>query len=96
MNKKEKKKVKNQTSSKISNSEPLDINGNPIDPKRKYLGKKFKIPIASPDCSLYKEHSTIILFGRKLEQKPKQTPRSKFEEFISRAPISFDNEQVVV
>ena len=95
MNKKEKKKTKKQTSSKINNSEPLDINGNPIDPKRKYLGKKFKIPFASPDCSLYKEYSTIILFGRKLEQKPKQTPRSKFEDFISRAPISFDNEEEV-
>ena len=95
VNKKEKKRAKNQTSSKISNSEPLDINGNPIDPKRKYLGKKIKIPIASPDCSLYKEHSTIILFGRKLEQMPKQTPRSKFEEFLSRAPISFDNEEEV-
>ena len=95
MNKKEKKKTKKQTSSKISNSEPLDINGNPIGPKRKYLGKKFKIPIASPDCSLYKEHSTIILFGRKLRKKTKQTPRSKFEEFLSRAPISFDNEEEV-
>tara|TARA_S200000501_G_C20289550_1_gene510851 strand:- start:205 stop:492 length:288 start_codon:yes stop_codon:yes gene_type:complete len=95
VNKKEKKKIKKQPSSKTSNSEPLDINGNPIDPKRKYLGKKFKIPIASPDCSLYKEHSTIILFGRKWEQKPKQTPSSKFEEFLSRAPISFDNEEEV-
>ena len=95
MNKKEKKKTKKQTSSKISNSEPLDINGNPIDPKRKYLGKKFKIPIASPDCSLYKEFSTIILFGRKLEQKPKKTRRKKFEDFLSRAPISFDNEEGV-
>jgi len=89
------KKAKKQTSIKISNGEPLDINGNPIDPKRKYLGKKIKIPIASPDCSLYKEHSTIILFGRKLEQMPKQTPRSKYEEFLSRAPISFDNEEEV-
>ena len=95
MNKNEKNKTKKQTSSKINNSEPLDINGNPIDPKRKYLGKKFKIPFASPDCSLYKEHSTIILFGRKLGKKPKQTPRSKFEEFLSRAPISFDNEEEV-
>ena len=95
MNKKEKKRAKNQTSSKISNSEPLDINGNPIDPKRKYLGKKFKIPIASPDCLLYKEHSTIILFGRKLEQMPKQKLRSKFEEFLRKAPISFKNGEEV-
>ena len=89
------KKEKKRATSKISNSEPLDINGNPINPKRKYLGKKFKIPIASPDCSLYKEFSTIILFGRKLEQKPKKTRRKKFEDFLSRAPISFDNEEGV-
>ncbi|MDA9946936.1 hypothetical protein OAV77_00905 [Candidatus Marinimicrobia bacterium] len=95
MNKKEQKKTKKQTSSKISNSEPLDINGNPIAPKRKYLGKKIKIPIAGPDCSLYKEQSTIILFGSKRQQKPKQTPKSKFEEFLSRAPISFDKEEEV-
>ena len=95
MNSKEQKKPKKQTSGKINNRQSLDINGNPIDPKVKYLGKKIKIPIASPDCSLYKNHSTIILFGRKLEQKSKQTRRSKFEEFLSRAPISFDNQEEV-
>ena len=95
MNKKEQKKTKKQTSIKISNREPLDINGSLIDPKRKYLGKKIKIPIAGPDCSLYKNNATIILFGRKLSQEPKQTPKSKFEEFLSRAPISFNNEEEV-
>ena len=72
-----------------------NINGNPIYTKSKYLGKKIKIPIAGPDCSLYKNNSTIILFGRKLSQEPKQTAKSKFEEFLSRAPISFDNEDEV-
>ena len=95
MNKKEQKKTAKQTTSKVSSNEPLDINGNPIYPKRKYLGKKIKIPIAGPDCSLYKNNSTIILFGRKLSQEPKQTAKSKFEEFLSRAPISFDNEEEV-
>ena len=95
MNKKEQKKTKKQTSIKISNSEPMDINGNPIDPKRKYLGKKTKVPFLSADSEFYKNNATIILFGRKREQKPKQTPSSKFEEFLSRAPISFDNEEEV-
>ena len=95
MNKKEHKKTVKQTTSKVSSNEPLDINGNPIDPNRKYLGKKIKIPIAGPDCSLYKNNSTIILFGRKLSQEPKQTPKNKFEEFLSRAPISFDNDEEV-
>jgi hypothetical protein len=95
MNKKEQKKTVKQTTSKVSSSESLDINGNSIDPKTKYLGKKIKIPIAGPDCSLYKKDSTIILFGREQSQEPKQTPKSKFEEFLSRAPISFDNEEEV-
>ena len=95
MNKKEQKKTKNQTSIKISNSEPMDINGNPIDPKRKYLGKKTKVPFLSADSEFYKNNATIILFGRKLSQEPKQTAKSKFEEFLSRAPISFDDEEKV-
>ena len=95
MNKKEQKKTKKQTSSKISNSEPLDINGNPIDPKRKYLGKKTKVPFLSADSDFYKNNSTIILFGGRGKQEHKQTPKSKFEEFLSRAPISFNDEEEV-
>ena len=49
-----------------------------------------KIRFLSPDSSIYKNDSTIILFGRRLSQ-PNNDPKSKFEEFISRAPISFDN-----
>ena len=49
-----------------------------------------KIRFLSPDSSIYKNDSTIILFGRRLSQA-NNDPKSKFEEFISRAPISFDN-----
>ena len=86
---------KNRLSEKTKKNNPLDCNGNPIDPKRKYIGNKFKIPMVSPDCSIYKNNSTIILFGGNGQQKPEQTPKSKFEEFLSGAPISFDqNEEV--
>ena len=49
-----------------------------------------KIRFLSPDSSIYKNDSTIILFGRRHSQ-PNNDPKSKFEEFIRRAPISFDN-----
>ena len=49
-----------------------------------------RIRFLSPDSSIYKNDSTIILFGRRHSQ-PNNDPKSKFEEFISRAPISFDN-----
>tara|TARA_B100000965_G_C19056246_1_gene525862 strand:- start:224 stop:508 length:285 start_codon:yes stop_codon:yes gene_type:complete len=93
--KKREKKTKDLILDNGNKDQPLDINGNPIDPKRKYLGKKIKIPFASADCSIYKNSSTIILFGGKQKQKPEQAPKSKFEEFLSRAPISFDNEEEV-
>ena len=51
-------------------------------------GKRIKF--VSPNCSIYKNDSTIILFGRRHSQ-PNNDPKSKFEEFISRASISFDN-----
>jgi len=95
MKKKEQKKTVKQTISKVSSKEPLDINGNPIDPKRKYLGKKTKVPFLSADSDFYKNNSTIILFGGRGKQEPKQTPKSKFEEFLSRAPISFNDEEEV-
>ena len=53
-----------------------------------------KIRFISPDSSIYKNNSTIILFGRR-RNKPEEKPKSKFEEFISRAPISFNNEEEV-
>ena len=68
--------------------EELDINGNPIDPKRKYIGNKVKIPMASPNSSIYKTSSTIILRGKPVTEKQKK--KAKFLEFLSRAPISFD------
>ena len=49
-----------------------------------------KIRFLSPESSIYKNDSTIILFGRRHSQ-PNNEPKSKFEEFISRAPISFGN-----
>ena len=38
MKKKEQKKTVKQTTSKVSSKEPLDINGNPIDPKNWLYG----------------------------------------------------------
>tara|TARA_B110000091_G_C13677142_1_gene416256 strand:+ start:516 stop:800 length:285 start_codon:yes stop_codon:yes gene_type:complete len=94
MNKKIKKTI-DPILDKDKSNEPLDCNGNPIDPKRKYIGNKFKVPMFSPNSSFYKNNSTIILFGGNGQQKPEQTPKSKFEDFLSRAPISFDqNEEV--
>ena len=51
-----------------------------------------KIRFASPDSSVYKNNSTIILFGSRWK-KSEVSPKSKFEEFLSRAPISFENEE---
>ena len=49
-----------------------------------------RIKFISPNSSIYKNESTIILFGRRHSQ-PNNNPKSEFEEFISRDPISFDN-----
>ncbi len=49
-------------------------------------GKRIKF--VSPNCSLYKNDSTIILFGAQ-RIKPENKSKNKFEEFLSRAPISF-------
>ena len=81
-------KDKKQSSNKNKDKEELDINGNPIDPKRKYIGNKVKIPMASPNSSIYKTSSTIILRGKPITEKQKK--EAKFLEFLSRAPISFD------
>ena len=83
MSKKEK-----QFFNKKKNKVELDINGNPIDPKRKYIGNKVKIPMASPNSSIYKTSSTIILRGEPITEKQKK--EAKFLDFLSRAPISFD------
>ena len=81
-------KKKKQLPYKNNDGEELDINGNQIDPKRKYIGNKVKIPMASPNSSIYKTSSTIILRGKPLTEKQKK--EAKFLEFLSRAPISFD------
>ena len=57
-------KDKKQTPYNYNNKEELDINGNPIDPNRKYIRNKVKIPMASPNSSMYKISSTIILRGK--------------------------------
>ena len=38
-------KEKEQLPNKSDDKEKLDINGNPIDPKKKYIGNKVKIPM---------------------------------------------------
>ena len=81
-------KKKKQLPYKNNDGEELDINGNQIDPKRKYIGNKVKIPMASPNSSIYKTSSTIILRGKPITEKQKR--EAKFLEILSRAPISFD------
>ena len=71
------------------NKETLDINGNPIDPNRKYIGNKVKIPMASPNHPVYKTSATIILRGKPITTQDKK--EAKFLGFLSKAPISFDN-----
>ena len=61
------------------------------DSNRKYLvvnGKK--IPFASPNASIYQNSATIILRGKPITEKQKK--EAKFLEFLSRAPISFNED----
>ena len=80
---------KKQSPNNKNDKEELDINGNPIDPNKKYIGNKVKIPMASPDHPVYKTSATIILRGKPITEKQKK--EAKFLEFLSRAPISFDD-----
>ena len=50
---------KKELSQKDIKNEELDVNGNPIDPNREYIGNKIKIPMASPNSSIYKTPSII-------------------------------------
>ena len=84
-------KDKKQLSNMNKDKEELDINGNPIDPKRKYIGNKVKIPMASPNSSIYKTSSTIILRGKPITEKQKK--EAKFFEFLSSEPISFNSSE---
>ena len=79
---------KKQSLNKKNDKEELDINGNPIDPNKKYIGNKVKIPMASPNHPVYKTSATIILRGKPITEKQKK--EAKFLEFLSRAPISFN------
>ena len=81
-------KEKKQTPNKDNNKEELDINGNPIAPNRKYIGNEVKIPMASPNSSIYKTSSTIILRGKPITEE--RNKKAKLLEFLSRAPISFE------
>ena len=84
-------KDKKQLPYKNDDEEELDWNGDPIDPKREYIGNKVKIPMASPNSSIYKTSSTIIIGVREVKTEDKK--KAKFLDFLSRAPISFnDNE----
>ena len=83
---KEKNKLPNKNNVKVL----LDCNGDPIDPNREYIGDKIKVPMASPNSSIYKTPATIIMRGKL--KNDKQQKESKFLDFLSRAPISFDND----
>jgi len=84
-------KDKKQSTNKNNDKEELDYFGNPIGPNRKYIGNKVKIPMASPNHPVYKEGATIILRGKPITEKQKK--EAKFLEFLSRAPISFDDRE---
>ena len=81
-------KKKKQLPYKTNDGEELDFFGNPIDPKREYIGNKVKVPMASPNSSIYKTSATIILRGKPITEKQKK--EAKFLEFLSRAPICFN------
>lgn len=84
-------KKKKQFFNKNKNKVELDINGNPIDPKRKYIGNKVKIPMASPNHPVYKTSATIIIGGRPVATEHKK--KAEFLEFLNRAPISFGDSE---
>ena len=83
-------KEKKQSLNNNNDKEELDINGNPIDPNRKYIGNKVKVPMASPNHPIYKTSATIILRGKPITEKQKK--EAKLLEFLSRAPISFNDD----
>ena len=47
-----------------------------------------RIQFVSPNSSIYQNSATIILRGKPITEKQKK--EAKFLEFLSRAPISFD------
>ena len=83
-------KEKKQSLNKNNDKEELDINGNPIDPSREYIGNRVKVPMASPNSSIYKTPSIIVLKGKSIMSDEKR--KAKFLEFLSRSPFSFNEE----
>ena len=84
-------KKKKQLPYMHNDGEELDWNGDPIDPKREYIGNKVKIPMASPNSSIYKTSSTIIIGGREVKTEDKK--KAKLLDFLSRAPFSFNDDK---
>tara|TARA_B100000519_G_C14141536_1_gene390076 strand:+ start:64 stop:330 length:267 start_codon:yes stop_codon:yes gene_type:complete len=84
-------KEKKQSPNKSKDRGELDVNGNPIDPKKKYIGNKVKIPMASPNHPVYKTSATIIIGGRPVATEHKK--KAEFLEFLNRAPISFGDSE---
>ena len=66
---------KKKSLKKDTNKKHLELNGK-------------RIRFLSPDSSIYDTSSTIILRGKPITEKQKK--EAKFLEFLSRAPISFD------
>ena len=82
---------KKEVSQKDIKNEELDVNGNPIDPNREYIGNRVKVPMASPNSSIYKTPAITVIKGKSKSSQEKK--KAKLLEFLSRAPISFDEEQ---
>ena len=57
--------------------------------KPKEIKNNDRIQFISPSSSIYQSSATIILRGKPITEKQKK--ESKFLEFLSRAPISFDD-----
>ena len=70
--KKKEKKTKDLISNKVNTREPLDCNGNPIDSNREYIGKRIKVPMLSPNASIYNNSATIIMFGSRKQSKKEE------------------------
>ena len=58
--------------------------------KPKKIKSLSTIQFLSPNASIYKNTATIILKGKPIANKDKK--KEKLLEFLSRAPISFDDE----
>ena len=86
-------KLQKQNRKKINNSDSYQFT-NFKDDKGCFIklknGKKLRM--LSPSASIYNTSATIILKGKDVRRdSSKNDKKSKFEEFLSRAPISFDD-----